>query len=270
MKRLAIAFAIAAAGLGLACRGGETRPAAEPSAESKSAEAARAERDRPAGQPATRPAEPSRAANPMRPADTSRPADESRLDTSRPADRPVREAEAPRPAPTPRPLVIADGTDLVLALTSTLSSDRSRPEDVVEATLAEPVRADERTAIPEGSVLRGHVLVAQRSGKTKGLARLAVSFDRLVVNGKTYAIEASPIDVTAQKSTGRDAKIIGGAAAAGALIGAIADGGSGAAKGGLIGGAAGGGAVLLTRGKEVEMPAGSKHTVRLTRSVILD
>jgi hypothetical protein len=206
----------------------------------------------------------------MRPADTSRAGDESRAEASRGAERPVREVEAPRPAPTPKPLVIADGTELVLALTSTLSSDQSRPEDAVEATLAEPIRADERTAIPEGSVLRGHVLVAQRSGKTKGLARLAVSFDRLVVNGKTYAIEASPIDVTAEKSTKRDAGIIGGAAAAGAIIGGIKDGGSGAVKGGLIGGAAGTGAVLLTRGKEVEMPAGSKHTVRLTRSVILD
>lgn len=270
MKRIALAMVATAAALGWACRGGETRPAAEPSAESKSSDATRAEPARPAGHAATRPAEPSQAANPMRPADTSRPADGGRAEATRGADRPFREAEAPRPAPTPKPFVIPDGTDLVLALTSTLSSDRSRPEDVVEATIAEPVRADERTAIPEGSVLRGHVLVAQRSGKTKGLARLAVSFDRLVVNGKTYTIEASPIDVTAEKSTGRDAKIIGGAAAAGALIGAIADGGSGAAKGGLIGGAAGGGAVLLTRGKEVEMPAGSKHTVQLTRSVILD
>ena len=259
MKRIALVLIAAVAGLGWACRGGETRPAAEPSAESKSADAARAEPARPAGHAATRPAEPSR------PADAARTAD-----ASRPDDPPAREAEAPRPAPTPKPFVIPDGTDLVLALTSTLSSDRSRPEDAVEATLAEPVRADERTAIPEGSVLRGHVLVAQRSGKTKGLARLAVSFNRIVVKGKTYTIEASPIDVTAEKTTGRDAKIIGGAAAAGAIIGGIKDGGSGAVKGGLIGGAAGGGAVLLTRGKEVEMPAGSKHTVRLTRSVILD
>ena len=226
MKRFALAL-VAVAGLGLACRGGETRPAAEPSAESKSAEATRA--------------------NP-----------------------PAREAEPARRVFTPKPLVIADGTELVVALESTLSSDRSRLEDTVEATLAEPILADERTVVPEGSLLRGHVLVAQRSGKTKGLARLAVSFDRMVVNGKTYPIEASPIDVTAEKSTGRDAKIIGGAAAVGAIIGGIKDGAGGAAKGGLLGGAAGGGAVLLTRGKEVELPAGSKHTVRLTRSVMLD
>ena len=253
MKRFALALVATAAGLGLACRGGETRPAAEPSAESKSAEATRAERDRPAGHAVTRPADPSRAS-----------------DASRPAEPPAREAEAARPGPTPKAVVIADGTELVVALESTLSSDRSRPEDAVEATLAEPIRSDERTVVPEGSVLRGHVRVAQRSGRTKGLARLAVSFDRIVVNGKTYMIEASPIDVTAEKSTKRDAAIIGGAAAVGAIIGGIKDGGSGAAKGGLIGGAAGGGAVLLTRGKEVELPGGSNHTIRLTRSVILD
>src|SRR5258706_11932632 len=242
MKRFALAWAATAAGRGLACGGEERRRAAEPSAESKSAEATRR-----AGQAAPRPAE-----------------------ASRPGEPPAREVEAARPAPTPKPVVIADGTELILALESTLSSDRSRPEDVVEATLAAPIRADERTVVPEGSVVRGHVRVAQRSGKTKGLARLAVSFDRIVVNGKTYPIEASPIDVTAQKSTKRDAGIIGGAAAVGAIIGGIADGGGGAAKGGLLGGAAGGGAVLLTRGKEVELPAGSKHTVRLTRSLLLD
>jgi hypothetical protein len=234
MKRFALALVATAAGLGLACRGGEARPAAEPSAESKSAEA-------------------------RRPADASRP-----------GEPPAREAEAARPAPPAKAVVIADGTELVVALESTLSSDRSLPEDAVEATLAEPIRSDERTLVPEGSLLRGHVLVAQRSGRTKGLARLAVSFDRIVVNGKTYPIEASPIDVTAEKSTKRDAGIIGGAAAVGAIIGGIKDGAGGAAKGGLIGGAAGGGAVLLTRGKEIELPAGSKHTVRLTRSVMLD
>lgn len=166
--------------------------------------------------------------------------------------------------------MVADGTDLALTLESTVSSDKSRAEEEVEARLAEPIRSGERTALPAGSVLRGHVQVAQRSGKVKGLARLVVAFDRIVVNGRSYDLEASPIDVTAQTTKGRDAKIIGGAAVAGAIIGGIADGGSGAAKGGLVGGAAGGGAVLLTRGKEVELPAGSSHTIRLTRSLRLD
>lgn len=261
MKRFALAFVAAAAGFGLACRGGETRPA-EPAAESKSAEA------RPAGDASA--AEPGAPAAASRSA--SRPAPARRAESSRPAE-PAREAEPARaaePAPTPRPLVIPDGTALAVTLETTVSSDKSRPEDLVVARLAEAVRSGERTVVPEGSELRGRVLVAQRSGKVKGVARLAVTFDRLVVKGRTYRIEASPIDVTAGKTKGRDAKVIGGAAALGAIIGGIADGGGGAAKGGLLGGAAGTGAVLLTRGNEVEFPSGSTHRVRLKRSVTLD
>ena len=75
--------------------------------------------------------------------------------------------------------------------------------------------------------------------------------------------------MTAGSSKGKDAKIAGGAAAGGAVIGAIADGGSGAVKGGLIGGAAGGAAVLATRGNEVELPAGSSYEVELKKSLRL-
>ena len=50
---------------------------------------------------------------------------------------------------------------------------------------------------------------------------------------------------------------IGGGAGIGAVIGGIVGGASGAAKGAAIGGAAGTGAVLATRGKEVELAAGT-------------
>ena len=245
MKRFALAFVVAAAGLGLSCRGGETRPAAEPAAGSKAAEA--------------------KPGNGAAAASSERAVSEP----SRRAER-AREAASAAEFEPARAPVIADGTELVVTLETTVSSDKSRAEDLVVGKLAEPIRLGERTVVPAGSEVRGHVIAAQRSGKVKGLARLAVSFDRLEVKGRTYRIEASPIDVTAEKTTGRDAKIIGGAAAVGAIIGGIKDGGSGVAKGGLLGGAAGTGAVLLTRGQEVEFPAGSSHKIRLTRSLSLD
>ena len=71
----------------------------------------------------------------------------------------------------------------------------------------------------------------------------------------------------AGSSKGKDAKIAGGSAAAGAIIGGIAGGGSGALKGGLIGGAVGGGAVLATRGVEVELPAGTPYKIELKKSL---
>jgi hypothetical protein len=56
-------------------------------------------------------------------------------------------------------------------------------------------------------------------------------------------------------------------AAVGAAGGAIAGGGKGAGKGAIIGGLAGAGAVLGTKGKEVELPAGSRWTVRVKDGV---
>ena len=60
--------------------------------------------------------------------------------------------------------------------------------------------------------------------------------------------------------------MIGGGAGAGAIIGAIVGGGKGAAIGAGIGAAGATGAVLTTRGKEVELPAGQALSIKLTQS----
>jgi hypothetical protein len=168
------------------------------------------------------------------------------------------------------PIVLEEGTPLVLALDTTVSTASARPGDVVTARLLEPVRVGERVVVPEGAEVRGKVTTALRPGKVKGRARLVVDFERLTVDGRAHEIAASPIDVTAGDSKKRDAAIIGGGAGAGAIIGGIADGGKGAAIGGLIGGAAGTGAVLATRGKDVVLPAGTHVKVKLSRSARLD
>jgi len=108
-----------------------------------------------------------------------------------------------------------------------------------------------------------------RSGKVKGRARLVLEFDRLSVDGHSHDIAASPIDITAASGKKKDAALIGGAAGAGVIIGAIANGGKGAAISGLIGGAAGGGAALATRGKVVVLETGTRVQVTLAQSVRL-
>jgi hypothetical protein len=151
-----------------------------------------------------------------------------------------------------------------------VSTKTAKPEDPVVAELAEDVVVDGDVLLPAGSEVRGHVVTAQRSGRVKGKARLVVSFSQVRAGGRTHRIDATGFDVTAGSSKGKDAKIAGGAAAAGVVIGAIADGGEGALKGGLIGGAAGGAAVLATRGQEVELKAGSRYTIELRKSLRLD
>jgi hypothetical protein len=179
-----------------------------------------------------------------------------------PAGRP---AEAP--APTPKPAVILpEGTALNLVFDTTVSSATAKAGDLVVAKLASDVTEGDRVLVPAGSELRGKVLAAAASGRVKGRAHLAVAFDRLVVKGQEHAIEARPIDVTAEAQKGRDAALIGGGAGAGAIVGGIAGGKKGAAIGALAGAGAGGGAVLATKGKEVVFEAGSRHTIKLTRS----
>ena len=161
------------------------------------------------------------------------------------------------------------GTVLPVTFETTVSSATSRPEEKVLARLRQRVRVGDAT-LPEGSELRGHVISVRRSGKVKGRASLSLAFTQLIASGKTYTLGARRISLLAPETHGKDAKIIGGGAGAGALVGAIADGKSGAAKGALVGGAAGTGAVLATRGKEVSIPAGSHWRVRLVRPLVLD
>jgi type IV secretory pathway VirB10-like protein len=213
-------------------------------------------------------------AAPARPAPASRPRP---VEPAPPASAPVATVPAeptpaptPVPTPTPRPRVVAAGTTLPIVLKEAVTTKTAQPEDPVVAELAEDVVVDGDVLLPKGSEVRGRVLIALRSGRVKGRARLVVTFDQVIADGRTFRIDATGFDVTAESSKGKDAKIAGGAAAAGAIIGAIAGGGSGALKGGAIGGAAGGAAVLATRGKEVELPAGSRYKIELRKRLRLN
>lgn len=178
-----------------------------------------------------------------------------------------------RPAPpvtaAAPPVVLTEGSKLTLRFENALSSATSQSGDAVTARVESAVDPAGRVALPGGTVLRGRVVDARRAGRVKGRARVSVDFDRIVVRGRTHEIDASAITVEAPDDHGRDAKIVGGAAAAGAIIGAIKDGKEGFAKGALIGGAGGTGAVLVTRGRDVKIPAGTRFTVTVKDTVRL-
>ncbi len=202
---------------------------------------------------------------PEPPARGREPAGDNRVAQQEPA---VREVTPPRPSP--EPVVLPAGTEMTVELTQPVASDTSRPEDAVPAVLTEDVRTGGRVVLPAGAEVIGHVVTAQRSGRVKGRARLVLTFDEIRNGGRSYAIQAERWDVTAESSRGRDAKIAGGAAAAGAIIGAITGGKKGALKGGVIGGAAGGAAVLLTRGNEIELPARVARKITLRQGLRIE
>lgn len=169
----------------------------------------------------------------------------------------------------PQPIVLPEGTTLHLVLETAVSSATNRQGDPVVARVADDTRVGEKVVVPAGSEIRGQVVAAVPSGRVKGLARLAIDFDRLVLKGKEHPIEAQAIDITADNTHKRDAEILGGSTVGGALIGALAGGGKGARIGALVGAGAGGGVVLTNKGKEVQIPSGSHFGVRLQREARL-
>jgi hypothetical protein len=164
----------------------------------------------------------------------------------------------------PAPVIVPEGTTLPLVLETAMSSETSDSGDRVVARLAEDVRVGEKVVVPSGTELRGRVTAAVPSGRVKTRARLAFAFDTLVLEGEEHAIATRAIDITAGDTHNKDAATIGIGAGAGAIVGAIANGGKGAAIGTLIGGAAGTGVVLTNTGKQVQLGSGSHVTVRLT------
>jgi hypothetical protein len=195
-------------------------------------------------------------------------ADEPQARTEGSSDR-QRDPWAATGDPGPRREEIPAGTALTLVLETPLSTETTREGESVTARVDRATSDDGSVVLPGGSVLRGRVTEVDRAGRVSGRAHLAVKWDTLTVRGESHRIAVSDLAMTAEAQHGRDAKIIGGSTAAGAIIGGIVNGGSGAKKGAIIGAGAGAGAVLINKGQDVEMPAGSRWTVHVKETVRL-
>jgi hypothetical protein len=177
------------------------------------------------------------------------------------------EARAKEPVITTMPMDVPSGTDLVLTLETGVSSETAKPDQPVRARVAKPVVVSGMEVIPAGATVTGAVVSAERSGRVKGRASIALRFNEVIVMNTPYRINTARISRVAGATKGDDAKTIGIGAGVGTAIGAIAGGKKGAAIGAGIGGGAGTGAVLATRGDEVTIPAGATLQTEITETV---
>lgn len=184
----------------------------------------------------------------------------------RPQAEPARPLE-PQPEPKPVTVAVAAGRNLPVRLTADLNSRQLRIGDTFAADLVEEIVIDGVTLARAGDSVTGQVTDIRESGKVKGLEQLSLTLTEITLSGKRFPIEASVVTLTAKDDKARDAKVVGGAAAVGAIIGAIANGKKGAAQGAAAGAAAGGGVVLSTRGRPVELARGAELDFTLSKSV---
>ena len=146
----------------------------------------------------------------------------------------------PEPTPVRRFDEVQLPTSSVIGLQveTSLSSERARIEDRVEARVTRDVVAQGRVAIPAGSRVLGSVTLVDRGGKVKERARLGIRFHTLVLaDGTEVQLNTEPFYRDGESPAGDSAKKIGGAAAVGAILGGILGGGKGAVIGGTTGAA---------------------------------
>lgn len=251
-------------------------------------ELARPEPERPVRTPARRVAAPEpapqarpqarpQAAPPSPPAVTTAQAGSG----AAPAQEPV---EVPRPAaaegvrrdPLPpmrtfEDLVIPAAAVVGLQVETPVSSERARIEDRVEARVLRDITVEGRTAVAAGAKAIGAVTLVDRGGKLKERAQLGVRFHTLVLADGTYLpIQTESVLREGESPTGESARKIGGAAAGGAILGAILGGKKGAIVGGATG-AAGGTAVVVAGDRNpATLPVGAVITVRLSAPLAVE
>jgi hypothetical protein len=178
-------------------------------------------------------------------------------------------APAPPPPEPPKPIVVPAGTSITVRLAQALGSKSSQTGDSFAATVTDPISVGGEVVIPAASTARGTVVEAKAKGKVKGEARLKLALNKITVGGDSYTIATSMSATTAKGKGKRTAATTGGGAAAGAIIGAIAGGGKGAAIGALVGGGAGFAGGALTGNSQIELPAETVLTFKLTESLTI-
>ena len=183
-----------------------------------------------------------------------------------------RVVEAPAPPPLPQhtfdELVVS--TDSVIGLQSdtTVTSERARVEDRVEARVTRDVKVADRVAIPAGSRAIGYVTAVERGGKFKEQARLAIRFQTIVLaDGTRLPISTAAVEREGDAKGNSSASKMGGGAVAGTILGAILGGGKGAIIGGAAGAGAGAAAVQAGDRSMATLRAGESITIRLLSPV---
>ncbi|OFV91389.1 MAG: hypothetical protein A3H28_12120 [Acidobacteria bacterium RIFCSPLOWO2_02_FULL_61_28] len=151
----------------------------------------------------------------------------------------------------PELITVPANTKLPIRLEHAISTEKNSPGDSFTGSLDGPLMVDGKLVAPSHSKVVGQITQVKESGRVEGRASLTMVVQKLVVDGREYDLNTVPITRIARSTKKKDAAIIGGGAAAGAVIGAIAGGGKGAAIGAGVGGGSGTGYVLATKGAPV-------------------
>jgi hypothetical protein len=153
---------------------------------------------------------------------------------------------------------VPQGIKITVVTDQSVSSKTAKIGQTITGSVAQDVTSEGKVVIPKGAPVKLTVSGVQASGRLSTPAKLYLRLHTVTVGGKTYTFATSSAGRTLGGKGKRDAGFIGGGAAGGAVIGALAGGGKGAAIGAAAGAGAGTAGAAATGKKDIEFPAETK------------
>ena len=160
-------------------------------------------------------------------------------------------------------------TKLVIRMIEGVDSERNTIGQTFAASLDEPVMLDGYAVIPRGADVLVKLVDDKQSGKLAGRTSLTLDLVNVKVKGQIVNVNTETVSQESSSRGARTAKMAGGGAVLGGILGAAAGGGKGAAIGLASGGAAGAGVEVLTKGQRVRIPSETRLTFVLENAVRL-
>ena len=187
-----------------------------------------------------------------------------------PPDPGVNQGFAPQQPPPPMPVAgiqIPAGTAITVRMIESVDSRVAHLGQTFRASVDEPVFVNGQTVIPRGADALAKLVEDKQSGKFEGKTVLTLALSDITINGQMIDTTTADVSRASSSRGARTAKVVGGATALGAIIGALAGGGRGAAIGAASGAAVGGGAEVLTKGQQVKIPSETRLTFTLQQAI---
>ena len=155
-------------------------------------------------------------------------------------------------------------SEVSVRLIDSISTETNEAGDTFLASLAEPLMVNGMTLFPKDTSVSGKIITLTEPGRVSGVASISLKLTEIQPKkGNPVSLETQPLSETAKAEKKKDAAIIGGGAAIGTVIGAIAGGKKGAAIGAIAGGGGSTGYVLATKGKQLKYPSETLMTFKL-------
>jgi hypothetical protein len=194
-----------------------------------------------------------------------RPREEPR-ERQEPKERPRIQRADPDSTPASS-LKIPSGTVIKVRMIDGVDSETSQLGQTFQASLDDPIVIEGQTVVPRGADIVAKLVEDKQSGKISGRTELTLDLVSMRVNGRMIDLTTQEVTTSSGSRGAKSAKVIGGAAAVGAVLGGIFGGGKGAAIGATSGAGAGGAVQVLTKGQRVKIPAETRLSFTLQNSV---